>query len=156
MATRARIGFETQVGEIISSYHHWDGYPAGLGYNLITNWNDRDKLMEAVMLGDASSWGRVVGTKVDFNDREAAKTQNIYYGRDRGETGVGYKTHTDIDTFEQEYDYAGEEYAYVLRLDGTWTMFERYGEQRIEDAEDDIVLKRAHLIREYRKSQVPA
>ena len=27
MATRSRIGIELKDGSIVSSYHHWDGYP---------------------------------------------------------------------------------------------------------------------------------
>jgi hypothetical protein len=30
-------------------------------------------------------------------------------------------------------------------------MFDRYGEQRIEDAEDDIVIARADMVKEYKK-----
>jgi hypothetical protein len=153
MATRARIAFETQVGEIVSSYHHWDGYPAGLGYNLVRNYiSDRDKFMEAVMLGDASHWGSKVypsTSEHSFNTPE--DDVNIYYGRDRGENNVAPVTFTDIEDFAANWDIAGEEYAYVLRLDGTLTMFDRYGEQRIEDAEDEIILRRAAMIKEYKK-----
>lgn len=153
MATRARIGFETQVGEIVSAYHHWDGYPAGLGYNLVRNYiSDRDKFMEAVMLGDASHWGSKVYPSTSLHSFNNAEDDvNVYYGRDRGEKDVGTRTFTDIEDFAANYDCAGEEYAYVLRLDGTLTMFDRYGEQRIEDAEDDIVIARARAVQEYRK-----
>ena len=153
MATRARIGFETQVGEIVSAYHHWDGYPAGLGYNLVRNYiSDRDKFMEAVMLGDASHWGsKVYPSTSQHSFRNAEDDVNVYYGRDRGEVGVGPKTFTDIDDFAANYDCAGEEYAYVLRLDGTLIMFDRYKEERIEDAEDEIILRRASMIRTYKQ-----
>ena len=153
MATRARIAFETQVGEIVSSYHHWDGYPAGLGYNLVRNYiSDRDKFMEAVMLGDASHWGsKVYPSTSEHSFQNAEDDVNVYYGRDRGEKDVGTRTFTDIEDFAENYAVAGEEYAYVLRLDGTLTMFDRYGETRIEDAEDDIVIARARVVQEYRK-----
>jgi hypothetical protein len=153
MGTRARIAFETQVGEIVSSYHHWDGYPAGLGYNLVRNYiSDRDKFMEAVMLGDASHWGsKIYPSTSNHSFNNAEEDVNVYYGRDRGEVGVGPKTFADINDFAENYDCAGEEYAYVLRLDGTLTMFDRYGEQRIEDAEDDIVIARAEAVKSYRK-----
>ena len=153
MATRARIAFETQVGEIVSAYHHWDGYPAGLGYNLVRNYiGDRDKFMEAVMLGDASHWGsKVYPSTSEHSFQNAEDDVNVYYGRDRGEKDVGTRTFTDIEDFAENYAVAGEEYAYVLRLDGTLTMFDRYGETRIEDAEDDIVIARARVVQEYRK-----
>ena len=56
MATRARIALELKDGSFISSYQHWDGYPGGLGFNLIENWDNYDKVKEAIELGDASSW----------------------------------------------------------------------------------------------------
>ena len=58
MATRARIALELKDGSFISSYQHWDGYPGGLGYNLLDNWNNYDKVKEAIELGDASKWAR--------------------------------------------------------------------------------------------------
>ena len=158
MATRARIGFETQVGEIVSSYHHYDGYPAGLGYKLVRNYiGDRDKFMEAVMLGDASYWGDTPYPSSSLHSFSNAEDNvSVYYGRDRGEENVDTITFTDIEDFAASYAVAGEEYAYVLRLDGTLTMFSRYGEQRIEDAEDNIILARADMLRMIQKKEIAA
>ena len=153
MATRARIAFETQVGEIVSAYHHYDGYPAGLGYNLIKNYvGNRDKFMEAVMLGDASHWGsKIYPSTSEHRFGNAEDDVNVYYGRDRGEDNVAPVTFTDMADFEANWNIAGEEYAYVLRLDGTLTMIARYEEATFEDAEDEIILRRAAAIREYKK-----
>jgi hypothetical protein len=154
MATRARIAFETKVGEIVSAYHHWDGYPAGLGYNLIKNYaGNRDKFMEAVMLGDASHWGKTpYPTTSEHSFDNAEDDVSVYYGRDRGEKDVGAVTFTDMDDFAANWDMAGEEYAYVLRLDGKLTMIERYADNRVtEDAEDEIILARAAMLHEYKK-----
>ena len=153
MATRARIGIETQVGEIVSAYHHYDGYPAGLGYNLIKNYvGNRDKFMEAVMLGDASYWGKTPYPSTSLHSFNNAEDDvSVYYGRDRGEDNVAPVTFTDMADFEANWNIAGEEYAYVLRLDGTLTMIARYEGTVIEDAEDDIILARAAAIREYKK-----
>jgi hypothetical protein len=156
MATRARIGFEAQDGTIVSSYHHWDGYPAGLGYNLIRNYSDADKFREAVALGDASHWGSRIypAGKHSFNAPE--EDVNVYYGRDRGEDNVAPVTFTDFADFAANWDIAGEEYAYVLRLDGTLTMIARYEDNAVfEDAEDEIILRRASAIKAY-KNQVAA
>ena len=155
MATRARIGIELEGGAVISSYHHWDGYPAGLGYNLLMNWMDRAKMFEAVTLGDASTWGKEIGVKVDFDDRGAQEGQNVYYGRDRGESNVGPTRFSNIDSFINGFDSAGEEYGYVLRLDGSLTMVD-YNRNVTEDAEDDIILDRARMIRRYRETQEAA
>ena len=63
MATRSRIGIELKDGKILTSYCHYDGGLASLGYNLVSNWMDYDKVLEAIQLGDASSWGQVIGEK---------------------------------------------------------------------------------------------
>ena len=155
MATRARIGIELVNGDILTSYHHWDGYPAGLGFNLISHWDNQEKLASAIELGDASHWGKDIGSKTDFDCRDDNYyKQNIYYGRDRGETGVGPKVYASYAVFEKAFlrnTPAGEEFAYVLRLDGTWTMIDVYGEKVTHDAEDDIVLDRAKMIEYQRK-----
>ena len=155
MATRARIGFETQVGEIVSSYHHWDGYPAGLGYNLIKNYaGNRDKFMEAVMLGDASHWGKTpYPSTSEHSFSNAEEDVSVYYGRDRGEDNTAPVTFTDFEDFVENWDTAGEEYAYVLRLDGTLTMIERYADNAVTlDAENEIILARAAMIKHIKEA----
>lgn len=151
MATRARIGIENADGTITSSYHHWDGYPAGLGFKLIQHYNNRDKLAFAISLGDASNWHENVEPVGDHDFDAPQEDVNVYYGRDRGEKDVGPRTFANLDEFSNMYDGAGEEYAYVMRLDGTYTMYGRYDGTCIHDAEDDIVLARAAMISMYRK-----
>ena len=98
MATRARVGIQQKSGRIIASYQHWDGYPAGLGFNLIENWEDPKKVTEAIRLGDSSKWHRIIGKKIDFDDRdnEMYEVQNVYYGRDRGEKSAGYRVYLSL------------------------------------------------------------
>ena len=118
MATRARIGIQ-QKNRIIASYQHWDGYPGGLGYNLEDHWTDPAKVTEAIMLGDASKWGIIIGEKIDFDDREnpMQDVQNVYYGRDRGEKDVGYKVYKDEADYLARGYRSGEEYIYLLKMD---------------------------------------
>ena len=155
MATRARIGIENQDGSITTSYHHWDGYPAGLGFNLISHWDNPETLAEAIALGDASHCGKTIGNKIDFDCRQDGYyDQNVYYGRDRGETGVDpiiYDTYAVFEKCFLRKTPAGEDFAYVLRLDGTWTMIDVYGKKVTHDAEDDIVIARADMIKYQRK-----
>ncbi len=145
MATRARIGIENADGSITTSYHHWDGYPAGLGFNLISHWDNPETLLEAISLGDASHWGKSIGKQIDFDCRD-----DNYYKQNV----VGAKLYDTYAVFKkalQSISPCGVEFAYVLRLDGTWTMIDVYGKKVTHDAEDDIVLDRAKMIEYQRK-----
>ena len=48
MATRSRIGLQLADGNILSVYHHWDGYPQWLGVTLNEKFNTREKVAEPV------------------------------------------------------------------------------------------------------------
>ena len=117
MATRARIGIKQKSRRIIASYQHWDGYPGGLGYNLCENWEDKKKVTEAIKLGDSSKWHYIIGDKVDFDDRDNPlyEVQNVYYGRDRGEKGCGYKVYKDEAEYIREGFNSGEQYVYLMK-----------------------------------------
>ena len=119
MATRARIAIETENG-IIGAYQHWDGYPGGLGYNLIDNWTQTDKITDAIKLGNSSKWGIIIGEKIDFDDRNnpMQDVQNVYYGRDRGEQDQGAKTYTDEADYLDRGFNSGEEYIYLAKNTG--------------------------------------
>ena len=149
MATRARIGIKQKSGRIIASYQHWDGYPGGLGFNLIENWEDPKKVTKAIKLGDSSKWHNIIGGKIDFDDRENElyEVQNVYYGRDRGEKGCGYQVYKDEAEYIREGFNSGEQYVYLMKLDGdvdymnrpkgTWYFVEsRYTEQGKEVIDD--------------------
>ena len=155
MATRARIGIELTDGSVITSYHHWDGYPAGLGFNLVSHWDNPETLLQAIRLGDASHWGKTIGEKIDFDCRDDNYyKQNVYYGRDRGESNVDAKAYDSYAVFEKCFlrnTPCGEEFAYILRQDGTWTQIDVYGEKITHDAEDDIIIARADMIKYQRQ-----
>ena len=120
MATRARIGILNEDGTITASYQHWDGYPGGLGYNLVDYWTDSNKVKDAIALGNASKWGFIIGTKVDFDDRQDPlhEVQNVYYMRDRGEKDQGPTTYKDEAEYLAEGFNSGEEYIYLLKNTG--------------------------------------
>jgi len=120
MATRARIGIQNEDGTITASYQHWDGYPGGLGYNLVDYWTDANKVKDAIALGNASKWGFIIGTKVDFDDRKDPlhEVQNVYYMRDRGEKDQGPTTYKDEAEYLAEGFNSGEEYIYLLKNTG--------------------------------------
>ena len=120
MATRARIGILNEDGTVTASYQHWDGYPGGLGYNLVDYWTDSNKVRDAIALGNASKWGFIIGTKVDFDDRQDPlhEVQNVYYMRDRGEKDQGPTTYKDEAEYLAEGFNSGEEYIYLLKNTG--------------------------------------
>ena len=120
MATRARIGIQLPDGRIKAAYQHWDGYPGCLGYNLIDNWTNPEKVLKAIKLGNASHWGMIIGDKTDFDDRsnEIHDVQNIYYGRDRGEKDQGARTYVNEAEYLEEGWGSGEEYIYLLKDEG--------------------------------------
>lgn len=52
-------------------YHHWDGYPEGLGLDLIKHWNSYEKVFNLILAGDQSSiQGDTVTTYVTMEDRD--------------------------------------------------------------------------------------
>ena len=149
MSTRARIGIMNKSGRIMASYQHWDGYPGGLGFNLIQNWEDPKKVTQGIRLGDASKWQSMVGDKIGFDDRSNPmhEVQNCYYGRDRGEKNCGYRVYKDEAEYIKNGFHSGEEYVYLMKLDGdkdylgkpkgTWYFVEsKYTEQGKEVIDD--------------------
>ena len=54
MATRSRIGIELSNGDVLSAYHHWDGYPQWLGKTLREKFNTTEKVSELIDGGDMS------------------------------------------------------------------------------------------------------
>ena len=139
MATRALIGIELRDGRIFTSYHHWDGYPSGLGYNLVSNWNDPGKLEQAIALGDASHWGvRATPESVEHSFDTPESGTNVYYKRDRGEEGdLGPVTFNSVGEIMDNWRDHGVSYVYILKTDGTWTMLN--GDGAVFDAQQKIV-----------------
>ena len=149
MATRARIAIQTENG-IIGAYQHWDGYPGGLGYNLIDNWYKTDKIIDAIKLGNSSKWGIIIGEKIDFDDRNNPMhdVQNVYYTRDRGEKDQGPKTYSDEADYLDNGFNSGEEYIYLAKNTGekdylgnaqvTW-FYASYDSKEFKPLEEDAI-----------------
>ena len=147
MATRARIGIQQKSGRIIGAYQHWDGYPGGLGFNLVENWEDPKKVTEAIKLGDSSKWHTIIGEKIDFDDRSnpMQEVQNCYYGRDRGEKNSGYRIYQDEADYIKHGFRSGEQYVYLMKLDGAMDYMNRpigtwyYVESRYTDNGKEVI-----------------
>ena len=75
MGTRSRIGLEMPNGNILSVYHHWDGYPEWLGRILNQHYNKRSLIADLIMGGDMSSCYSDTGWDYD----EKRDPQPCYY-----------------------------------------------------------------------------
>jgi len=123
MSTRSAIGV-MHGDKCKAIYCHSDGYLSYNGKVLLANY-DSAKANQLVAMGDMSVLGKEIGEKIDFNDRMVYEDDNIakqcrFYGRDRGETGIEFKTF-----FNDQELFAGidAEYFYVMR-DGVWFLSE--------------------------------
>ena len=117
MATRSRIGLQLADGNILSVYHHWDGYPEWLGVTLNKKFNTRDKVAELIDGGDMSS----CDSNDDWDGKELGETAPLYYN-DRGE-----KTEPRLDLNFDDYvnnANACEEYVYVFTSNHTWECYQ--------------------------------
>jgi hypothetical protein len=123
MSTRSAIG--VMHGDVCKAiYCHSDGYLSYNGKVLLEHY-DSAKANHLVSMGDMSALGKVIGDKINFNDRMEYATDNVatqcrFYGRDRDETGIEFKTFfNDQELFEG----VDAEYFYVLK-DGDWYVSE--------------------------------
>lgn len=160
MATRARIGIQQADGSILSAYQHWDGYPGGLGYNLEDHWTDSVKVTEAIKLGNSSKWGQFIGSKIDFDDRNAETYdyQNVYYMRDRGEKDQGPRTHKDEQEYLAQGFNSGEEYIYLMKMNGktdylgkpcgTW-FYANYSNPEFKELEEDAIKEHIEMLKRH-------
>lgn len=140
MATRSIIG--VMHGDVCKAvYCHWDGY---LDHNgaILQEHYDSVKANHLVSLGDISSLRPEIGEKHDFDyyfnkDKYTAEQLKLYedqwtmfYGRDRGETGVDYKVCTTWEQFLDFFHGCGAEYAYIMK-EGVWYVKQYDGELEV-------------------------
>ena len=117
MSTRSRIGI--QIGpDILSSYHHWDGYPNWLGRILQTHYNTKEKVSELIDGGDMS----VCWTDDHFRNSDGKIEKKAEYGpqyySERGEDCP-----PRFDNNVVEFLSNGEEYSYIFTNTG-WICYD--------------------------------
>ena len=117
MATRSRIGLQLKGDNILSVYHHWDGYPSWLGVTLNEKFNTKDKVAELLDGGDISC----CDSDSDWNLNKV--DNHVQYYNDRGDN-----TEPRLDINFDDYvnnSNAGEEFVYVfLPEDNKWECYE--------------------------------
>lgn len=119
MGTRSRIG--VMHGDIVKSvYCHWDGYLEHNGRILQEHYNSA-KANNLVALGDISTLREHIAIPdgVDHSFEKPLPGITVFYGRDRGETGVEFKAAHTFAEFLEQCDNCGAEYYYINR-DGVW------------------------------------
>jgi len=109
MGTRSRIGIQNQNGSITSVYCHYDGYPEGVGQELIENYTSPAEVNELLTKGDMSS----------LHSKE--------FFKDRGETDVDATTSANEQEYLTDTNNCWGEFAYLYR-DGEWEVCPIYGE----------------------------
>ena len=114
MSTRSRIGIQLSDGSILSSYHHYDGYPEWLGRILTTHYNAKSLAEELIDGGDMTScW-----TDERWDDSGMKGVYGPQYYSARGEN-----LPPSLDNTLDEYLKDGEDYAYIFK-DGEWICYD--------------------------------
>lgn len=123
MATRSFIGKKLNDDRVRFIYCHWDGNPEYNGKILLEHYNlsNIDKLLDN---GDLSALGEridPISSEHSFSTPEDGTC--VFYGRDRGEDGVGATVRSMGDYLYDSNDW-DIEYKYLLDSDGKWYCYE--------------------------------
>ena len=114
MSTRSRIGIQLSDGSILSSYHHYDGYPEWLGRILTTHYNAKSLAEELIDGGDMTScW-----TDERWDDSGMKGVYGPQYYSARGED-----LPPSLDNTLDEYLKDSEDYSYLYR-NGQWVCYD--------------------------------
>jgi hypothetical protein len=145
MATRSCIGIKH--GERIKAiYCHYDGYLGHVGLALNTYYQDSIKVNKLISQGDMSGIGADIGEQHSFDYAKDYLDDGIarectFYGRDRQEEGVEFKSFDSEEAFLDYFDGSGCEY-YYLYDHGVWYVnayrrgFEPLHEELAKEAEE--------------------
>ena len=109
MSTRSIIAVIAADGGFWSIYSHFDGYPDGVGAELVADFNSRGDAVKLMAKGDGSSL-----------------TESY---KDRGETDVDARFSSDFDSLHELAGRIGGEYVYIW--DNGWRCWECGGAELI-------------------------
>jgi len=94
MSTRSRIAVELEDGKVLSVYCHWDGYPEGVGSDLINmfpNGSDTSDVIEYIKEGDRSTVDMSYKEKRDEDSpNDIVDSANTFFKGDIEEYGYLY------------------------------------------------------------------
>jgi hypothetical protein len=123
MSTRSIIARRTGNGGWEGRYHHWDGYPEGVGATLFSAYNghfekDADAMLKYLVDDHPAGWSTINGADFSMEPGFNGPGPSCYCHGDRSEEGF-------LITSEDE-SCAGAEYVYVVDVeDQSMTVLER-------------------------------
>jgi hypothetical protein len=122
MGTRSDVIVKCNDGKFRRIYCHWDGYLSCNGRILQDHYTTQELAEALVAPGDLSSLGPMCDEPPGHSYEKPVKGYTTYYGRDRGEEGVGHRVYN---TLESAIKAPGglNEYTYVWQ-DGGWFLYE--------------------------------
>jgi hypothetical protein len=109
-------------GTIKHSYCHFDGYPNGVGHTLVENYSEIEKVEELLSFGDMSFLSPKVNPDGIHNFNSPEKDVTVFYGRDRGETGIDSVT-TPMDEYLSVKHSSCIDYQYLFS-GGQWWVYD--------------------------------
>jgi hypothetical protein len=131
MATRSLIGkLNSDKTTVDYIYCHWDGHIDNNGRILHEHYNTLEKVDALLALGDLSSLGNEIGEKHDFDFHLSKPGEDwcTAYGRDRGETGVSWKTATferyPTSNWTTDYQYLFTDEGWKVNSGDGWQLVE--------------------------------
>lgn len=116
MATRSRIA--VKQGKVWKSvYVHWDGYPEGVGVELLSNYTTEDSIKDLLEVGHRSAL---------IDDLEGVTGY-----------GDGYDEFETLQDLMETFDQEDTEYLYQVDPSnedevGGWSCFSKYGNKEID------------------------
>lgn len=120
MSTRSRIGLLLEDNSVLSVYHHWDGYPDGLGAKLAKDYDTKEKVAELIDGGDIST----CMSRRTWQGVETDEEIVLYYS-ERGDSDVDpILADSDFEFIQQTRECNGE-FAYVFdSAKGQWCCYD--------------------------------
>lgn len=151
MATRSLIGIEQENGTIEFVYCHYDGYLAGVGKTLLDHYSDPYTLSRLIENGDISVLGERIDPLVESHSfRYPEEGTTVFYHRDRGEEKQPKGLASSLQELcDMSGEHFGAEYVYVLCLDDTWFVYNRYSGEVLIEGKAEAAIEKEH--RDYLK-----
>jgi len=136
MATRSRIGLLLEDNSILSVYHHWDGYPDGLGAKLVADYSTKEKVAALIDGGDISTcMSRRTWDGVGTDE------QIVLYYSERGDEGIEpIIAENDLEFIQQTRQCDGE-YAYAYNsLTSKWSCYDMHTATFVDLYKNQLVI----------------